>query len=190
MTATTRPPVRSLRTAEVSPAARARLLKRADAIYAELHAKYPRETAHAQQPQWELSTRMRTVLGRCWTHSGRIRLTVLLAHPLVDPSLADEVIRHELAHLFAPLAEGHGPAWQRWAVKCGAKPVRMLMLHDYMPSNVTTATRRTQYRYVTANGVEAWLNQTRHNRAQRGATTYAIGSDTITYTGESREVIE
>ena len=36
----------------------------------------------------------------------------------------EDTIRHEIAHVLTPADGGHGEAWKRMAVKCGAKPKR------------------------------------------------------------------
>lgn len=59
-----------------------------------------------------------------WKNGYRIlRLSKYLVE-LNDFAEVNDVIRHEIAHFKAGKAAGHGPLWQMWARKCGAKPTR------------------------------------------------------------------
>lgn len=64
--------------------------------------------------------------GCCWY--GKKLITLSSHYVLIrDFDLTEDTIRHEIAHAMAYLFDGHrghGEAWKRWAVRCGAKPER------------------------------------------------------------------
>lgn len=60
-----------------------------------------------------------------WPGGAPVLLPFTLSAHVLDAALLIEVARHETAHAAAILfdrEEGHGPAWQAHAVRCGAKP--------------------------------------------------------------------
>lgn len=66
--------------------------------------------------------------GSCsYRHDDPYAYTIALSRPFIeqcDFDFMDDVIRHELAHAFAPRGAHHDDRWKLWAETLGAKPER------------------------------------------------------------------
>jgi predicted SprT family Zn-dependent metalloprotease len=65
-------------------------------------------------------------LGLCRIREKRIELSAFLFDLVTEDEIKDTV-KHELAHALDAEERGysdHGPNWQRWAIRVGARPVR------------------------------------------------------------------
>lgn len=80
-----------------------------------------------QQPAWEFGfnrsrRRMGTCKFPCKNRPGRIELSIhYVLHRPQEEDIRDTLL-HEIAHARAGPAAGHGPAWQAWCVRVGARP--------------------------------------------------------------------
>lgn len=73
----------------------------------------------------EVSTRLRTTLGRCSPKLGHIRVAAFVLE--AGPELLDEVLCHELAHaavwrLHGAVSRAHGPEWSELMRAAGFLP--------------------------------------------------------------------
>jgi len=54
----------------------------------------------------------------------------------ITPLARIELINHEIAHAIAGHEAGHGKLWQKWAMKCGARPNPEMCLDGFMTKKV------------------------------------------------------
>ena len=91
----------------------------------------------------EASSRLRVSLGRCHASQGQIRIAEFLLNG--PPSLLEEVLCHEVAHVaaairFGPRIRPHGSGWRSLMREVGFEP-RIRIPDTELPRDARVATR-------------------------------------------------
>ena len=126
-----------LRASHVPKSARELALAKAEVIRRECHTL-------ARESGWQsgmaaadrinaceisVNGRLTRALGRAYTPRDRtkpprVQLAAVICHERVRPQAFEDVVRHELAHIAATNAAGHGPMWRVWAQRFGLEDPR------------------------------------------------------------------
>lgn len=119
----------------------------------------------------KINGRFHGKLGAC-RYRGGVPFSVEVAKRLTtDPALEEqalETLRHEAAHALAGYEAGHGPEWQRWARRLGARPTARTRMSDLTTDEreaLVSAAVRTAKWTVDCNGCD-WSTY-RHRASAR-----------------------
>jgi predicted SprT family Zn-dependent metalloprotease len=114
---------------------------------------------------------------RCGLCSYRRKTISLSKHYVMLNSWAEieDTIRHEIAHALTPADKGHGEAWKRMAVKCGAKPERCTSNAVSVPGRYYGICKDCNGRFERYRSLHArQLDRMVHSQCQRKANQGGI----------------
>ena len=131
-----------------------------------------------QQITINFSTRLQRTLGRCYAK--RHRITIAFHLEKTHPSILEEVLCHECAHLavielYGESCRPHGPEWMQLMRLAGFEPRRRIVLNE---SRVAKQSGRRRHLYIHSCPIcqTQWVAR-RPVRSWRCAGCMALGLD-------------